>query len=85
MQWLFVHFFSISLFVAIFASIDSGKRVPKNPICLLPKKVGICNADIDRVFYNSTSGLCEVFSWSGCEKNDNNFRLLYDCIVACIL
>ncbi|XP_049526663.1 BPTI/Kunitz domain-containing protein-like [Dermacentor silvarum] len=53
------------------------------PFCYLPKKRGLCFSNHQRYFYNATSELCELFYYSGCVGNDNNFREIEECQRMC--
>jgi Kunitz/Bovine pancreatic trypsin inhibitor domain/Spondin-like TSP1 domain len=52
-------------------------------ICLLPVDVGPCDAVIPRWFFNTTTGMCEQFTWGGCGGNGNNFSSLDLCVGLC--
>ena len=41
--------------------------------CELPMDEGRGVGEITRYFYNSSSGICEEFSYGGCGGNENNF------------
>ncbi|GAB1597983.1 boophilin-H2-like [Argonauta hians] len=53
------------------------------PMCEQPKKVGPCRAFFRRYFFNSASGQCERFVYSGCQGNENNFETKQDCESSC--
>ncbi|XP_012935125.1 tissue factor pathway inhibitor [Aplysia californica] len=55
-----------------------------HPDCLLPKWSGPCKAHNPRFYYNSESGECESFIYSGCQGNENNFVTKESCINRCI-
>ena len=52
-------------------------------ICKLPSTSGDCQASIPKLFFNSSSGRCESFIYSGCGGNGNQFEHLSDCIKQC--
>ena len=52
-------------------------------LCELPAKVGICKAAIPRYFYNNQTNQCQLFTYGGCDGNDNNFLRLEDCQSCC--
>nr|AKQ08190.1 early lactation protein [Trichosurus vulpecula] len=54
-------------------------------LCLLPPARGNCDSQILRYFYNATSHTCEVFLYSGCNGNGNNFDSLECCLKTCRL
>jgi len=51
--------------------------------CLLPKVKGPCRAIIDSWYYNSGTGSCELFQWSGCGGNNNRFSEKSFCQLHC--
>jgi len=54
--------------------------------CSLPLHPGTCTDSINsinRYYYDSTSGTCLNFAYSGCDGNENNFENRSDCISAC--
>ncbi|KRT83177.1 hypothetical protein AMK59_3362 [Oryctes borbonicus] len=51
--------------------------------CGLPMDVGLCRSNVDRWHFNNVKGKCELFSYSGCEGNKNNFRTLEMCEHVC--
>ncbi|XP_036357639.1 BPTI/Kunitz domain-containing protein 4-like [Octopus sinensis] len=53
------------------------------PLCEQPTKVGLCRARMLRYFFNSQSGHCEIFSYSGCQGNENNFETKEECEQSC--
>ena len=52
-------------------------------ICELPPEVGPCQAYDPRFFFNYETGECEQFIFGGCDGNDNNFKTLEECHLAC--
>ncbi|XP_023333697.1 papilin [Eurytemora carolleeae] len=55
----------------------------KIPVCNKPKAEGACTGDFKRWFFNSKSGVCEEFSYSGCLGNNNRFMSKDLCENAC--
>jgi len=53
------------------------------PVCKKPKAEGACNGDHPRWFYNSASGECKQFSYSGCLGNNNRFMSEVECQNTC--
>ncbi|XP_062616875.1 WAP four-disulfide core domain protein 8-like [Saccostrea cucullata] len=51
--------------------------------CDLPLERGSCRARLPRWYYNVKLGKCEMFEYSGCEGNNNNFLTLKDCVEQC--
>src|SRR4051794_10536336 len=52
-------------------------------ICSQPQQIGACFAFTNRWFYNTRTGNCEQFTYSGCLGNDNNFATYNDCSTRC--
>lgn len=52
--------------------------------CLLPIDVGNkCNLQIWRWYYDAKAGVCNLFSYSGCHGNNNNFPSSKSCLWLC--
>ena len=51
--------------------------------CSLPPETGRCRASIPRYYHNSESGQCEMFTYGGCEGNQNRFTTKAECEKAC--
>ncbi|XP_077506621.1 papilin-like isoform X2 [Amblyomma americanum] len=56
---------------------------PSDGACKLPVKEGNCNERIPRYFFNVTSGVCDVFYYTGCGGNENSFASHEECIAQC--
>lgn len=52
-------------------------------VCAEPKKSGPCKAAVPRWYFNSETGMCEQFTWGGCQPNKNNFKEEIECKKAC--
>ena len=52
-------------------------------ICSLPSDTGPCRASHTNYFHNSETGLCEEFTYGGCDGNANNFDTLASCQEEC--
>ncbi|XP_042299854.1 papilin-like, partial [Sceloporus undulatus] len=52
-------------------------------VCRLPKVVGPCEAVFPRWFFNWETQKCEGFNYGGCGGNENNFKTLEECTLAC--
>nr|XP_006114878.1 tissue factor pathway inhibitor isoform X1 [Pelodiscus sinensis]XP_025036336.1 tissue factor pathway inhibitor isoform X1 [Pelodiscus sinensis] len=55
----------------------------KPDFCFLEQDPGICRGYISRYFYNKESQQCEMFKYGGCLGNQNNFKALEECQIAC--
>lgn len=51
--------------------------------CFQAKKRGICEKEIKRYYFNSTSMTCQTFIYSGCGQNENNFETEQQCEQTC--
>uniref|UniRef100_A0A224YCP3 Pancreatic trypsin inhibitor n=1 Tax=Rhipicephalus zambeziensis TaxID=60191 RepID=A0A224YCP3_9ACAR len=56
---------------------------PSHGVCKLPLQEGNCNAKIPRYFFNVTAGFCDVFTYTGCNGNENNFASHEECLAEC--
>jgi hypothetical protein len=59
-------------FLVLAAQAISAETDPKD-ICKEPKLVGSCRGSFPRWWYNAATKHCELFTYGGCEGNDNNF------------
>ncbi|EPY73082.1 hypothetical protein CB1_043681001 [Camelus ferus] len=59
-----------------------SKPVTRN-VCKLPMEIGLCRGFVLRWFYNWKTYECELFSYGGCNGNDNNFMDKEVCEKAC--
>nr|XP_031290260.1 kunitz-type protease inhibitor 3 [Camelus dromedarius] len=62
--------------------LSLGKPVTRN-VCKLPMEIGLCRGFVLRWFYNWKTYECELFSYGGCNGNDNNFMDKEVCEKAC--
>ncbi|KAM5245876.1 serum basic protease inhibitor-like [Ctenodactylus gundi] len=51
--------------------------------CLEPPYTGPCKALFSRFFFNSSSGLCEIFYYGGCKGKQNRFLTEEECVMTC--
>ena len=51
--------------------------------CHMQPETGPCNRYVRRYYYNTVSGKCRSFNYSGCEGNNNNFNSFLTCQDAC--
>ncbi|XP_072907574.1 low-density lipoprotein receptor-related protein 11 isoform X1 [Hemitrygon akajei] len=52
--------------------------------CLAPPTMGTCEGNFPRWYFDSTSGTCKHFTYSGCKGNRNNFLQELDCKTQCV-
>jgi hypothetical protein len=52
-------------------------------LCTLPKEVGPCEAAFAAYWHNPKTGVCEPFTYGGCQGNANRFDSLAACQSAC--
>lgn len=45
-------------------------------ICNLPMISGPCDQSVMQWFYDPARGVCSQFTYSGCEGNDNRYRVI---------
>ncbi|XP_048201077.1 tissue factor pathway inhibitor [Perognathus longimembris pacificus] len=51
--------------------------------CLTPADRGLCKANVNRFYFNLDTGKCQLFNYSGCGGNENNFTTRRACFRAC--
>ncbi|KAI3410165.1 NAD(P)H-quinone oxidoreductase subunit 5, chloroplastic [Globodera pallida] len=52
-------------------------------LCSLPPDAGACRQYVPKWFFNAQTGLCEQFSFGGCQGNQNNFAEREQCETKC--
>ncbi|CAD6187897.1 unnamed protein product [Caenorhabditis auriculariae] len=52
-------------------------------LCTQPKRLGDCTSAVRRYWYNAATRTCEMFQYTGCQGNDNNFGSLVSCQQKC--
>ncbi|CAB3401648.1 unnamed protein product [Caenorhabditis bovis] len=52
-------------------------------LCTQPKRLGDCTSSVRRYWYNAATRTCEMFQYTGCQGNDNNFPTLVACQQRC--
>ncbi|KAG6445179.1 hemolymph trypsin inhibitor B-like isoform X1 [Manduca sexta] len=70
-------------FIFIAAVICSGLTGAED-ICSLPPEVGPCRAGFRKFAYYSELNKCKLFTYGGCQGNENNFETLQACEQACV-
>ncbi|XP_065306441.1 boophilin-G2-like isoform X2 [Dermacentor albipictus] len=73
---------TLGAFLAVLAGVQliSAQGAAK---CKLPPDEGRCDEKLQRFFFNVTSGFCELFTYNGCDGNQNNFAAYKECIDEC--
>ncbi|XP_069010945.1 tissue factor pathway inhibitor a [Embiotoca jacksoni] len=57
---------------------------PPSDLCFSPVDRGTCHDSVRRFAYNRETRRCQMFSYSGCGGNHNNFTFRKHCIHKCI-
>ncbi|CAI4228937.1 unnamed protein product [Auanema sp. JU1783] len=52
-------------------------------LCTQPRRLGDCTSSVRRYWYNAATRQCELFHYTGCQGNDNNFASLVHCQQRC--
>ncbi|CAX65088.2 BPTI/Kunitz inhibitor domain-containing protein [Caenorhabditis elegans] len=65
------------------SSPSSRSQPPSGQSCTLPRQIGTGPYRIPRWYYNPVRGRCELFYWSGCCGNGNNFQTFQTCQSTC--
>ncbi|XP_008329541.1 tissue factor pathway inhibitor 2 [Cynoglossus semilaevis] len=75
--------FCIVALLAFFSALYSVQALLPEAVCLLQVDEGTCSGEIERYYYNTITQKCEVFYYSGCQGNANNFRSYQECQKTC--
>ncbi|KAL3267422.1 hypothetical protein HHI36_011549 [Cryptolaemus montrouzieri] len=67
------------------ACVENSDNIDNPEVCTLPRDVGSCKSEMDRWYFDKTKGNCEIFSFSGCDGNMNNFKTLERCQSLCLI
>ena len=62
---------------------QGGRSTTIPRACYLNVDVGQCQGRLTRVYFNRNTGRCEIFDFSGCGGNANNFLSFPECNRAC--
>jgi len=63
---------------------DENDIVDTQDICSLEKDAGSCHGHTERWYFDTQSGTCRAFSYTGCFGNRNNFAGKQQCEEACV-
>uniref|UniRef100_A0A8C4N2Z7 BPTI/Kunitz inhibitor domain-containing protein n=1 Tax=Eptatretus burgeri TaxID=7764 RepID=A0A8C4N2Z7_EPTBU len=69
--------------VAADAEEGSGTEPASQNTCTLAPDVGPCIGNEPQFFYNSSSMVCEPFTYGGCMGNANRFKSIEECHKTC--
>jgi len=58
-------------------------KINSKLICYQPKVTGLCEANLQRYYYNPLIEMCELFIYGGCQGNTNNFETRAECEMTC--
>lgn len=70
-------------FIACFALIGMIYGYDPQVICNLPMETGICRANQPKYYYDSATKSCVLFTYGGCQGNENNFPTKAACLEKC--
>ncbi|XP_037910963.1 PI-stichotoxin-She2a-like [Hermetia illucens] len=76
--------FALVLLAAIALSVSSANSASLPDECSGPMQVGLCDALLERFYFDPVKKSCEQFYYGGCGGNRNNFERLEDCQQKCI-
>ncbi|XP_071826356.1 uncharacterized protein [Apostichopus japonicus] len=54
------------------------------PTCSQPIATGSCTDQIPRFAFDEALGTCQLFLYTGCSGNDNNFATFTECLATCV-
>lgn len=66
-----------------YACMKTCMKVVTAQICRLPPQQGNCQSYSLRYYYDSETGSCRLFFYTGCGGNRNNFRSSNECRLNC--
>ncbi|KAL4240558.1 hypothetical protein ACF0H5_001350 [Mactra antiquata] len=74
----------LALICLIYNVVEAEVTQRQAPECSLPRRTGNCVSNFRRYYYDSTSGECKLFFYTGCGGNINNFKTLDECYGRCV-
>ena len=63
--------------------VDWKEQRKIRQVCTQPLVKGDCRAAKRRFYFNVETNRCELFEYSGCDGNDNNFETRNECMLTC--
>lgn len=63
---------------------DDDQQKSNNPVCAMPRVVGMCKAAFRKFYYDSETKSCQQFIYGGCGGNGNNFDDQKSCERTCM-
>ncbi|XGW01437.1 hypothetical protein V3C99_013967 [Haemonchus contortus] len=67
----------------VFHQFAVAQQQASGQACMMPQQIGTGPYRIPRWYFNPARGRCELFYWSGCCGNGNNFQTFQSCQSAC--
>ncbi|KAI3356527.1 hypothetical protein L3Q82_017733, partial [Scortum barcoo] len=65
-------------------NVTLPKNMKQTELCFSPIERGTCHGAERRFAFNHKTKKCQMFTYSGCRGNENNFVHRKDCIIKCI-
>ena len=73
----------IILRISVYDIITAKPKASRPALCELEADSGPCTAAKQGYYFNKKSGHCEVFTYGGCQGNENNFETKRECEKTC--
>ena len=84
LKWYFsCSFISFNKFTFKYMFYLLSASLYTHPVCYEPLDPGPCDSAIPSYYFDSYSGTCEFFYYSGCGGNGNRFNSQQGCLSAC--
>ena len=80
---LFFLFFFVTINIQCLGLEKLIEKSDSSLPCMQPKSTGTCRAIIPSFFFDTATGECTEFTYTGCGGNANNFKSADDCDVKC--
>ena len=69
--------------ISIYDILTAKYKGTRPALCELDKQIGTCIAAKPRFYFNKNTGLCEEFTYEGCNGNENMFKTRIECEKTC--
>ncbi|CAF0712973.1 unnamed protein product [Brachionus calyciflorus] len=63
--------------------VDKKEDAKEIDVCKLQKLPGNCSNPVERFYFDTVSEHCLIFTYSGCNGNQNNFETKEECMTKC--